>query len=243
LLPQLSDGDLVMVVDYFGLCGEVGRDFRFLNSRLVIDQTHALFADGARTNWRFTSARKWFGVPDGGFLWGPHLPASQQAAPLASVPVHLVERHWGDLSRAYQAYQAAEDAFDAEATAISSTAVALLGGVDTAFVKAARRRNFLRLHDLLGADNGLSLELAENAVPFCYAMLPRGDVSKEILAQSGVFVPTFWSDCLGRSGTGFAWERELGRRLLPLPIDHRYDKRDMEHVADQVLRLTKERGH
>jgi hypothetical protein len=237
-LPPISDNDCVMVVDYFGLCGEVGRDLATLGHRLVVDQTHALFADGPTGSWRFTSVRKWFGVPDGGFLWGPRLPLALPPASLLSIPVHLVERVWGDPTRAYQAYQTAEAGFGVEAEPISAATVALLGGVDTALVKAARRRNYLRLQDRLGRDNALDLTLAEDAVPFCYPMLPHGEVSREALAKGGIFVPTFWADCLNRPDSAFAWEMDLARRLLPLPVDHRYNVQDMDHVADQVLRQT-----
>jgi len=242
VLPALSDGDLVMVVDYFGLFGQVGLVLSGLGDRLVIDQTQALFASAPARSWSFSSARKWFGVPDGGFLRGPRQPPCPRAIPLASMPGHLIERNWGDPDRAYRAHQAAEAGFDGEIAPISTEAVALLGGVDTARVKAARRQNFLRLHSLLAADNTLNFSLADDAVPFCYPMLPRHEVHRQTLAGNGIFIPTFWSDCLKRTEAAFAWEVDLARRLLPLPVDHRYTAQDMERVADHVLRLIRERG-
>jgi hypothetical protein len=155
----------------------------------------------------------------------------------------LFERNWGTPARAYQGYQAAESRFGCEVEPISRASVDLLGGVDVAMVKEARRRNFLVLQELLGADNTLPLDLTDHAVPFCYPMLPSRDVSKSALAKTGVFVPTFWADCLGRADGGFAWEQDLANRLLPLPIDHRYNAQDMKRAADQVLRLVRERAY
>jgi len=243
VLPTLSDGDLVMVVDYFGLCGRVGLALSRLGDRLVIDQTQALFASIQARNWSFSSVRKWFGVPDGGFLRGPRQPLCPNAIPLTSMPGHLIERNWGDPDRAYRAYQVAEARFDSEVTPISTETVALLGGVDTTRVKTARRQNFLRLHSLLAMDNALNFSLTDDAVPFCYPMLPQHEVHRQTLAGNGIFVPTFWPDCLKRAESAFALEVDLARRLLPLPIDHRYTVQDMEHVADHVLRLIRERGH
>jgi hypothetical protein len=156
--------------------------------------------------------------------------------------VHLVEGNWGDRASARQAYQAAEAQFDASIAPISAATVSLLGGVDVATVKATRRRNFLRLQELLGEDNALTLTLTDDAVPFCYPMLPRRHVRREALAEAGIFVPTYWADCVKRGHATFAWEMDLAQRLLPLPIDHRYTPEDMERVAGCVLALSTERG-
>ena len=53
--------------DYFGTCaGHTQRLKELLDDRLLIDDTHNFFSrKGHRNHWSFTSARKYFGVPDG----------------------------------------------------------------------------------------------------------------------------------------------------------------------------------
>ena len=66
----------------------------------------------------------------------------------------------------------------------------------------------------------------------------RADVAAEVRTKApkaGIFVPQFWKDCTERSDAAFAWELELSRRLLPLPVDHRYGLADMDRLAEQVL--------
>lgn len=242
ILPDIGEHDAVLAVDYFGLCPAIAAPLAFLGDRLILDQTHALFAEGPPDVWRFTSARKWFGVPDGGFLTGPR----PIAAPLANwdraVPTHLVERQWGNAAVAYQGYRAAEAAFGNEVEPISRTSIALLGGVDVDFVRRARRQNFAHLHARLGDQNQLTLPLGATDVPFCYPFLPSRQVSHAGLASEGAFVPQFWADCLERSNDAFEWEILLSERLLPLPIDHRYGEQEMNRLADLILRKLRERG-
>ena len=76
-------------------------------------------------------------------------------------------------------------------------------------------------------------------VPFCYPMLPLGVVPRQALASQGIFVPTFWHDCLRRGDTSFRRELDLSWRLLPLPVDHRYEEADMARLADDILKFVR----
>jgi hypothetical protein len=241
-LPARADGDVVLVVDYFGLCGEVVETLAARGEPIVVDQSHALFARAPEKTWRFTSVRKWFGVPDGGFAWGPERLPAPALRTLSSVPQHLVERVWGDAGVAYRAYTEAEASFDAEVSGISSASVALLQGVDVERVATARRRNFELLHARLEEHSALQLVPRPGDVPFCYPLLPRdgATLSRAALASQGLFVPQFWADCVDRADATFAWELDLSRRLLPLPIDHRYESEQMQHMADRILQLIHE---
>jgi hypothetical protein len=243
ILPDVLDTDVVLAVNHFGLHGTATAELSALGSRLILDQTHAFFAPREPAVWQFTSARKWFGVPDGGLAWGPRKLPFQPPRNLDRVPIHLIERRFGGpaaAEHAYRAYQEAEASFDAEAAPISLTTVALLSGVDVDFVQRARRQNYERLHARLAANNTLALSALGSAVPFCYPFLPRGSASREALAKEGVFVPRFWQDCLDRGRSEFAWELELSARLLPLPVDHRYGESDMDRVADRVQEVAGE---
>jgi hypothetical protein len=235
-LPNISETDLVLVVDYFGLHCKLEEEHSVLGHRLVVDQSQALFAGGSSESWRFTSARKWFGVPDGAFLWGPRQLSIPMPAASSGRPNHLIERLWGDASLAYESYRAAEESFGLAVAPISRTSILLLGGVDVDAVKLTRRKNFVDLNERLGDHNCLNLNLAPDQVPFCYAMLPQRAISKRDLASDGIFVPSFWEDCVRRANTDFSWEIDLSQRLLPLPIDHRYGPEEMERIAEHVLR-------
>lgn len=233
--PPARDGELLLYVDYFGLKDRTA--LRLAAERpVVLDDTQAYFARRPPGVWAFNSIRKYFGVPDGAFLFGPSLPVAPP--PRTDVPCdHLVLRRDGQQERAFAAFQANEAAITTAVLGMSETSARLLAGVCHPQVAAARRQNFLRLQRALGAHDELALPLEPDAVPFFYPLLPSRTVDKTPLHRQGIFVPTFWKSCAARPEPGFAWERQLCERLLALPVDHRYDERDMDRVARAVLAL------
>jgi len=50
-------------------------------------------------------------------------------------------------------------------------------------------------------------------------------------------VPTLWPEIDSRAGRGFEWERQVAKRLLPLPIDHRYGPEVMDTLAHSVVQV------
>lgn len=242
VLPDLGAGDALLVVNYFGLGQVTSGSLQQAGDRLLVDQTQALFAEAPTGCWSFTSVRKWFGVPDGAFLWGPsHVCSPTQSSLQPKAPTHLLERRWGEPDRAYRAYAAAEASFDTEVEAMSALSKSLLGGIDVELVRRTRRENFLELHALLGPFNKLAVHLRPTDVPFCYPFLPRGELSRTGLAKEKIFVPQFWADCLARGSDRFPWEMELCRALLPLPVDHRYGHAEMVRMAEVLLRISEEK--
>jgi hypothetical protein len=228
-------GEFIMWINYFGVCTlqleELKRTFA---ERLLIDDTHAFFHESHADFWSFTSARKYFGVPDGAYLYAP-VDITIDAGRFASASLtHSALRTLGMQDEAFAAYQAYERSLDCSVHRISTISEAILRGVDLAKVAAARRENFDYLHSRLGRRNRFPLPSALLDVPFCYPYLPAQPVDRRSLHARGVFVPTLWPDTATRQDTGFEWERRISAQLLPLPIDHRYRPEDLEYVADQL---------
>jgi len=235
-LPPIQESDAVLVVDYFGLLGRAVAALQVPASRLIVDQTQALFGDAPAQAWRFNSFRKWFGVPDGGCARGPVDLLNLEPARLAGIPEYLIEKTYGDPRSAYQAFSASEAALDCELKPISAVSLTLVGLMDVTHIRRQRRENYAHLAERLQSSNLLDLPMQSEHVPFCYPFLPRELISTEELARASIFVPRFWRDCEERLAVGFEWELELCKRLLPLPIDHRYGPDDMDRVATQVIR-------
>ena len=70
--PALKAGEYLLWTNYFGVCGKAGVTLAArYGERLVVDDTHAFFAGRHAGLWSFASARKFFGIPDGAFLFAP----------------------------------------------------------------------------------------------------------------------------------------------------------------------------
>ena len=228
----------VLVVNYFDLKSrQVDSIAAALRERAIVDDTQAFFRRGRRGSFSFNSARKFFGVPDGAYAYGPGIDRVRPSARNDAVSVeHLTSRRTGDLDHAYRQYQEAEAHVSCEILSPSRCAQDVLAGVAYGEARAARRRNFIQLHDRLGALNTLSIDFTmdADAAPMCYPFLPDRPSLHEALWRREIFVPRLWPEVTERPDAGFAWERDLAARLLPLPIDHRYGIDDMRRLGSVV---------
>jgi hypothetical protein len=229
----------VLYVNYFDLKPR-GSDrlAATLGPRAIVDDTQAFFRRGRSSGWSFNSARKFFGVPDGAYVYGPRAGDVRPAAPNDDAPAaHLSSRLEGHQELAYQQYVAAEEQVSADVRLPSRAASHLLDGIPYEKVRTARRRNFAELHERLADLNALAMDLTldADAAPFCYPFLPSRPSLHQALWQRQIFVPRLWPELASRPGGPFTWERDLAARLLPLPIDHRYGRDEMARVTDAVL--------
>ena len=237
-LPELGTDEYLLWTDYFGICGgHTERLKELLGERLLIDDTHNFFHEGHQNHWSFTSARKYFGVPDGAFLYTPR-PISVDAKPFTGISLtHGMLRRLGRSEEAFAAYQVYERSLDCTVHLISRVSEGLLHGVDMATVATARRENFAFLHAALGPHNRLRLKETEQ-VAFCYPYLPPTPVERSILHARGFFIPCLWPEVDRRTPTEFDFERRFSAQLLPLPIDHRYTPADLRALVQNLLERT-----
>ncbi|MBZ0204733.1 MAG: hypothetical protein K8H89_00310 [Flavobacteriales bacterium] len=247
LLPQKriepQDDELLVLIDLFGLRGssftQLGAG---LGRNVVFDDTHAFHAGRReRHQWSFNSARKFHGTPDGAFLYAP-IPLQAPTGRNEGVSAeHLLLRHLGANAEAYAAFRRNEECITTEFRAGNLISELLLERADHQYCKTARRRNFLKLAELLGPLNTTSADLGPDAVPYCYPLFLQGDRSqlRSDLQALGIFIPVFWNDVIARQDrTGeFLFEKNLSRGLLPLPVDQRYGLSEMEILAEQVKSL------
>ena len=231
-IPPLQEGEYLLYTNYFGLCERAIDDLKAkLGDRLLVDDTHAFFRGRREGLWSFTSARKYFGVPDGAYLYAPKPLALTPQAFEAISTEHLRLRQEGRQAEAFAAYQRYERSLDTRVFGISDFSRERLSHIDYAAVAAARRHNFMHLDQALSASNRLKLPL-EASVPFCYPYLPVAPVAHARLYERGIYPPKLWADMLERDVP--AWERELAETLLPLPVDHRYGTDAMDAIVDAL---------
>jgi hypothetical protein len=234
-LPELAPGEYFLWTDYYGVCGGITERLkRHYGDRLLIDDTHAFYRGGHAGHWSFTSARKYFGVPDGAYLFAP-VPVKVDAARMEAISLeHGLLRLAGRQEEAYRAYVAYERSLTSDVNRISRVSEGLLRGVDHRGVQVARRRNFDYLHAELGALNTLRMDIDAKAVPFCYPYLPVVPVDRPAMYARELFAPRLWPDALERDVPGYAFEKRLSTELLPLPIDHRYSSDDLRRFVEHL---------
>jgi hypothetical protein len=258
LLPQsLGNEEYAIVINYFGIQTPlINTLVEQYKEQVIVDNTQAFFDRGNGKAWSFNSARKFFGVPDGAYLYCPE----QKSQILADVfernekfsYFHLLSRLVGKNTEAYQQFLDNERLVDSVPKAISVLSQKLLSTVRYDDVVQQRRSNFDVYHQVLASYNRLTNAIddylqreKQNIVPFFYPLLPFNRVDKTLLFEQQIFIPTFWNDTISRfdglqeehERQRFAFERELAERVLPLPIDQRYTAADCHIVMEVILPL------
>lgn len=234
-LPVLSDGEGLLYVDYFGVKGAYCRQLeKSIGSRLILDLTQAYYYRPASDIDGFNSARKFFGVPDGGLVFGNQLPWKNLPPSLSwSGCEHLLRRLDCDVSGGYTAFQTNEEAMRQWPCAqMSQLTQRILSSIDVGHMRDIRRENFVALHEKLRTTNELTVAL-DDGVPLCYPYLVTyGAILKKRLIANKVFTPTFWPHLASSTRT----MSRLISDLVCIPCDQRYDVQDMVNVIDFIQR-------
>ncbi len=237
-LPVLEEDSYFLYINFFGIKGQtVDRLQRQYGDKLLIDNVHLFFAKGYPQNWSFTSARKYFGVPDGAYVYPPqqtqiNLPTVKYKPTQIN---HLVNRLIGDRELAYRQNVTHEESLQPEVMIMSTFSEKMLNAIDYDSVQAIRQENFAWLHQQLSPYNQLIIDVPPNTTCFRYPFLPTKLIPKGPFYQEQLFIPSFWSDVHQRPEEGYEWEKRLSQQLFPLPIDHRYRIKDLKRLVDFIL--------
>ncbi len=247
-IPEISPKECIIYINFFGLKNVYSE---YLESKhkenLWLDHTQAFFYKPVNIkSFHFNSARKFFGVPDGSYLYGPDIwdSINVQALPRNNEYKieHLILRYQGKVAEGHKIFKENESLSGHGIARMSQISESILSHVNYNESSSKRKTNYNILHDALGKTNQLPEEIAgnpNNTVPICYPYLPPHPIEKEYFWENSIFVPTFWQECIKRSSSGYYFEKMLSNILLPLPIDQRYGEPEMNRIIELIKKHEK----
>lgn len=234
-LPNLGENEAFLYVDYFGVKDAFCRKLEQTQKDLILDLTQAFYYEPTRADG-FNSVRKFFGVPDGGFVFGVglsnlNLPESHSCDGCE----FLLHRADGDVAGGYEAFRRADDGMvDWLAAKMSPLTSALIASCDLSSAAKRRFANFNQLHNMLNRSNQLKLDIAAVHAPLIYPyLMPKGAALKRLLIADKIFCPTYWPDiaCMGSAARNFV------ENLVCIPIDQRYSTVEMAYIANRIAEI------
>lgn len=236
--------EMLLATNHWGLQRDQMRALaEEFEDQLIVDNTHDFFSDGLKESWCFTSARKYFGIPDGAFLFAPetydHATVVPESTPrFSNISLqHSIGRTLGDQASAFKAYQEYEGKFECRIERISKYSEMVLSLIDFELVSQTRRQNFALLERGLADRNDLELSCTKDSIPFVYPFLPQSYVAKAEFYKKNIFPPVYWPDILNRKNVTCANTIKFCRELIPLPIDHRYGESEMKRIIEVLSDL------
>ena len=236
----VKSNEALLYTNYFGLkqC-YVEKMAEQLGSRLIVDNTQAFYAKRVEGIDTFYTCRKFFGVPDGAYLYcDVKLKEDFKQDKSYDRFGHLIKRIDLSAEEGFEDFHKEDDGLmDNPVRWMSKVTHRMMQAIDYDKVLKQRRNNYLYLHQALGEINNLNLTLEEDAAPMVYPFLTPIKGLRERLIENKVFVARYWPNVLE-----WAKEDEVEYRLALLtqylPIDQRYGKEDM----DRIINLIKQYG-
>jgi hypothetical protein len=208
------------------------------SKQLIVDNAQAFCAEPIDGIDTFYSVRKFFGVPDGAYLYTdkPLQLEFEQDCSYERMS-HLLKRIDLSPEAGYQDFRTNEELLcNQEIKRMSRLTEALLCGIDYESVKRKRRENYAFLENALKDSNLIHLKMEDECVPMVYPYLSDDGFSlKKKLIDYNLFVATYWPNV-------FEWCEEEEREFVLainccfLPIDQRYGKEEMERIIDLIIK-------
>jgi hypothetical protein len=225
---ELGEDEAFLYINYFGVKGAtVGQLAGRFGASLIVDSAQAFFDRPIAGIDTFYSPRKFFGVPDGAYLFTDgSIDASIDRDVSYQRMTHLVRRIDSGPEAAYADFQRAESSLmNQPILRMSRLTERLLSSIDYAGAAAARVRNFAYLDEALGQRNLLG-SIRGGPGPLVYPFRSDDPNLRNRLITKKVFVATYWPG-IGARTTGFEFERMLAEQIIPLPVDQRYGEDEL----------------
>lgn len=233
---QLENEEWMYLVNYYGQISNAKiNKIKELYERLIVDNVQAFFQMPLSNVDTIYTCRKYFGVPDGAFLYtNVNIDRVLDQDKSVERMTHLLGRYESSASEYYSDYIENEGIFEnLPIRKMSKLTKNLLRGIDYEKVKDIRERNYLLLEHRFASINKLSLCIPEGA--FMYPLyVPNGAVIRERLRKKKIYIATLWPDVL-KICKESELEYNFAENILPLPCDQRYDMQDINWMTKMIL--------
>lgn len=232
---SIKTDEYVYLVNYYGqLTNEYITELKNKYKNIIVDNAQAYFQMPVEDVDTIYTCRKFFGVPDGAFVYTNQKLEQSLAIDESYKRMNfLLGRFERTASEFYEEYAKNNKLFANEPIKqMSKLTNNLLHSIDYEFVKNRRTKNYNYLFNKLVKINKLSLKRIEGA--FAYPLyIDNGNELRMRLIGQKIYVPTLWPNVI-TDNLKDTLEYDMALNILPLPCDQRYDEKDMEYMINFI---------
>lgn len=236
-LPDLKEGEAFLYTNYFGLKDNCVKQLaNHYGQCLIVDNAQAFFDMPIIGIDTFYSARKFFGVPDGAYLYTDktteeYLGCEIEQATSYERMTALLKRIDLSAEQGFKNFKAIEEQLSGQnIKKMSKLTDAILRSIDYDSVRNRRRENYKALYwDLFKKNKETTLQIEDNAVPLAYPFQTESQSLRQYLINNKIYVPMYWPNVI-KGCDPDSLEYKLGKEIIPLPVDQRYGENDMKRI-------------
>ncbi len=232
---RIGPDECFLYTNYFGLKDAFLPALNAQARNLIVDNAQAFFAKPVEGVDTFYSARKFFGVPDGAYVYTDcHPDGTFEQDHSSERCAHLLIRADESAEKGYPHFVENDEALDnIPIRTMSRLTESILQSVDYDLHKEIRRRNYAYLHAALGEENGLKLECNASSVPMVYPYLGAEEGLRSRLIKERIYVAQYWPE-VGAIADANSVEYRYAAELVPLPIDQRLSVPDLDIIIKAI---------
>lgn len=239
LKKNLRSEEAFLYTNYFGLKQDTVYSLSKRFKNLIIDNAQAFFADPIKGVDTFYSARKFFGVPDGAYLYIGKLLEKEFPIYDSNYNMkHLLGRLNSSAEEYYKYFQKSEQRISN--TGIHKMSVIserILCSLDYQHIIQKRRFNYVYLFRMLEKYNKFHFNISyTDAVPMAFPLLTNSNQLRSVLIANKIYIPQYWHNVSIWLENTPTVESKFANLLCALPIDQRYGKDEMNYIIDNLLK-------
>jgi len=233
---NIQKDDYILWINYFNLKKEYFNKIlkKKYKHNIILDNTHSFFEKENKSQIYFCSARKFFGVPDGAYVNIPNLNIKINNKTNPNLRFDHLYAEYENKKDRYEKFIKNEKKFSNQIYTANEYSKYLLKSINYELAAKQRIKNYHTAHNLLGKINKckFSLKIKQNCVPFCYPLVLKKNIRK-ILWKNNIFIPYFWKNINKKAKI----ENLLLNNLHPIPIDQRYNEKEIYKICNIILRI------
>lgn len=239
-IPKIEEDEGLIIVNYFGVTNIDGVFTHIKQSKnVILDNSHGFFSVPKNFENVVYSARKFFGVPDGAYLKTNELiDIYDTLTKFKSIDYsrHLIQRIEEGPENAYEDYKRTKELIKQTIPQkISKFSLRILRSIDYNNVIKIRNNNFSFYHSHLKHENLLSLSKYNSSL--CYPLLlDNGEEIRRELINNKIFIPKYWPNVITNKYSD-QYDRYISNKIVCLPIDQRYDIKELSHVIKELEKI------
>jgi hypothetical protein len=236
VLDDVEEDSFILYTNYFGIKNSTVLKLAGRFKNLIVDNSQAFYASPLPDVDTFYSARKFFGVPDGAYLYTSKLLVDMVLEQDVSYDriIHLAKRIETGANESYETFLENDlKLYNQPIRQMSAFTKEVMQSQSYGEFRSIRERNFLFLHHFLKDTNQFKFAVEDLYGPMFYPFVFEQKDLKQELVSHHIYVPTLWRNVYQTTNAG-SMEQYFADHLCALPIDQRYDLDDMKYIVKLI---------
>lgn len=227
---KLKNNEYLYIVNYFGIFTNHNiENYKKIYNNIIVDNVQAFFQKPVKGIDTIYSCRKFFGVPDGAYLYtNTELKESIPRDKSKDRFKYLFGRLEEDANSYFEDHKNNDKLLlDIDLAYMSKSTQLLLNAMQYDIIKKKRTNNYKYLNEKLKSTNKLVLKDIKGAYMYPYYTTNADKIRKKLI-DNKVYIPVLWPNVLEQDKNTL--EYKYANNILPIPCDQRYNIDDMRYI-------------